>query len=274
MTDTSMPHPAAPATAPLEGRVALVTGVSRRAGIGAGLVRRLLRDGARVFATGWTPHDAEMPWGADPGGLDALLEELGGEGERLAYRQADLEDPAQPAATLRAAAERFGTVDIVVANQARSSQGSILDVTPGELDRCWAANARASLLLAQELARLRPPGPGGRLVLFTSGQHLGPMPDEIAYAVSKGAIHQMAASLSDSLAGRGITVNCVNPGPIDTGYATGKEREAVRRRFPGGRWGTPDDVARLVAWLVSDEAAWITGQVIDSEGGFRHHPAG
>ncbi|XTZ14577.1 SDR family oxidoreductase [Micromonospora echinospora] len=70
---------------------------------------------------------------------------------------------------------------------------------------------------------------------------------------------------------RGITVNCVNPGPTDTGYAPPEAHAAVARQFPGGRWGTPDDAARLVAFLCSPEARWITGQVIDSEGGFHRY---
>jgi 3-oxoacyl-[acyl-carrier protein] reductase len=143
--------------------------------------------------------------------------------------------------------ERFGRLDVLVANHARSSHQSFDEVSVEELDRCWAANTRASLLLAQALGAHREPGPGGRLVLFTSGQHIAPMSGEIAYAVTKGAIQQMTRSLSDALADRGITVNCVNPGPVDTGYMTGADHEAIARRFPSGRWGEPDDVANLVA---------------------------
>jgi 3-oxoacyl-[acyl-carrier protein] reductase len=248
----------------LAGRVALVTGVSRRAGIGAVLVQRLAADGARVLASGWAPHDAQMPWGAD---RDALA--FDAEADGVAYEAVDLEDPAAPRRLVEGAVARFGRLDVVVANHARSSAQSIDDVTAEELDRCFAVNARASLLLAQSLCAARAPGPGGRVILFTSGQHRGPMPGELAYAVSKGAIHQMTASLADALSDRGITVNCVNPGPVDTGWATGAPHAAIAQRFPSGRWGTPEDVAKLVAWLASDEAGWITGTVIDSEGGFR-----
>lgn len=257
------------ASLPLSDRVALVTGVSRRVGIGNAIAGRLLAEGARVFASGFEAHDAEMPWATDAGGALAELSQQEGAAERLHHEEADLEDAATADRLVAATIERFGRIDIVVANHGRSSHQSLADVTVEELDRCWAVNARGSLLLAKSLLARRPPGPGGRLVLFTSGQHIGPMAGEIAYAVSKGAIHQMTASLSDALIDRGITVNCINPGPTDTGYATGRAKDRIARMFPARRWGTSDDVANLVAWLVSEPAAWITGQVLVSEGGFR-----
>jgi 3-oxoacyl-[acyl-carrier protein] reductase len=241
----------------LQGRVALVTGVSRERGIGAAIVRRLAADGASVFAAGWEAHDVEMPWGPDRTALE--------------FASVDLEDPAGPAILVDAAVERFGAIDIVVANHARSSSSALADVTAEELDRCWAVNARASVLLTQAFAaRHDDSRPGGRVVLFTSGQHRAPMGDEIAYAVSKGAIHQMTLSLAHQLAPRGITVNALNPGPVDTGWATPTVHTAVEAKFPQRRWGTPDDAANVVAWLVSDDAAWMTGEVLNNDGGFGH----
>ncbi len=110
---------------------------------------------------------------------------------------------------------------------------------------------------------------GGRIVLFSSGQHLGPMPAKLPYVASKGALHQLTSSLADHLSGRGITVNCVDPGPTDTGYLDDEAIAAALERFPAGRWGSAEDAARLVGWLLCDDARWITGQVINSEGGFR-----
>jgi 3-oxoacyl-[acyl-carrier protein] reductase len=106
------------------------------------------------------------------------------------------------------------------------------------------------------------------VVLFTSGQYHGAMPSELPYVASKGALHQLTASLAAHLMPRAITVNCVDPGPNDTGYADAPTRAAVTARMPGGRWGTPMDTARLIAWLVSDDAGWVTGQVIASDGGW------
>ena len=114
-------------------------------------------------------------------------------------------------------------------------------------------------------------GADGRLVLFSSGQRLGPMPGELAYAASKAAVENLTFQLSPLLMARGITVNCVNPGPVDTGYLTGADHAAVAAMFPDGRWGTPERTALLVDWLCSADAGWITGQVIDSEGGFNRY---
>jgi 3-oxoacyl-[acyl-carrier protein] reductase len=254
----------------LTGRVAVVTGVSRRAGIGFAIAQRLLAAGASVLVHSWSAHDAAQPWGADPGGIEALLEELGGLGPRLAHIEADFSDPQAPAVVIAAAASCFAGLDILVANHARSSHYGLSEMTAPELDLAWAVNARATLLLVQSFAsRHEANRPGGRVVLLTSGQHLAPMAGEIPYAVTKGAVHQMTLTLADALADRGITVNAVNPGPTDTGWAGPELTERVRRASPRRRWGLPEDVAAVVAWLVSDQAAPITGQVINAEGGYR-----
>ncbi len=248
------------AESPLAGRVALVTGMSRRIGIAWAIAERLAADGAEVFATGWSAHDAEMPWGADPGARPG--------GERIHHEEADMADPATPAALVDRAVERHGRLDIVIAAHARSSHAALAEVSMEDLDACWAVNARASLMLAQRFGQVADPQRGGSMVLFTSGQHLGPMGGEIAYAVSKGAIQQMTLSVASELSRVGITVNCVNPGPVDTGWADDETRARLTTMFPGGRWGQPSDVANLVAFLVGDQGRWITGQTINSEGGF------
>ena len=264
---------------PLRGRVALVTGVSRRAGIGYAIARRLAAQGASLVLHHFLPHDRDQPWGADPGGLEAVT---GGVTEALAdpdaavwHQEADLSDPDAPAGLVESAARTSRFLDILVCNHARSGgDGPLGTLTAGMLDAHWAVNTRASILLAQAFAGQHDDSrPGGRIVFMTSGQDLGPMTGEVAYAASKAALASITITLADQLADRGITLNTVNPGPVDTGYAAFAGQpdvyEVVRRHFPWGRWGTPDDPARLIAWLVTDEAAWITGQVINSEGGFR-----
>jgi 3-oxoacyl-[acyl-carrier protein] reductase len=251
----------------LAGRVALVTGASRRIAIGAAIARRLVAGGAAVFVHSWSPHDAEMPWGADEGGAEALVDELRGQGGQVEHVSADLADPDAPDRLVAAARDRFGRLDILVANHARSSQQALEDLTAAEIDLSYAINTRATLLLVKAFAAQHDGRPGGRVVLFTSGQYAGAMPDELPYIASKGALHQLTRSLAAHLMPRGITVNCVNPGPNDTGYADDEMRRIVADHIPGGRWGTPNDAARLVAWLVSDESDWVTGQVIASDGG-------
>jgi 3-oxoacyl-[acyl-carrier protein] reductase len=245
----------------LPGRIALVTGVSRRAGIGFAITRRLVAEGARAFASGWPPHDATQPWGADPE-AEAELRALGAR-----YWEADLADPDAPRAVVAAARSAYGHLDLLVVNHARSGHGRLADVTAPELDAFLHENVRAAILLVKEFAAQHDGRPGGRVVLMTSGQHLAPMAREVAYAVSKGALHQATKTLADELIDGGITVNAVNPGPTDTGWdISGQD---PRASMPLGRWGQPEDAARLIAWLCSEEAGWITGQVIDSEGGFR-----
>jgi len=263
---------------PLLGRVAVVTGVSRRAGIGYAIARRLAALGASLFLHHYAPHDRDQPWGADPGGPDAVLSGVtealaGGAGNtagRVQHGEFDLSDPDAPDRLVEAAAAEFGHLDILVCNHARSGgDGPLSTLTAAMLDAHWAVNTRSAILLAQAFAAQHDGRPGGRIVFMTSGQDLGPMTPEVAYAASKGALASITRTLADQLADQAITLNTVNPGPVDTGYASPEAHEAVRRHFPQQRWGVPDDPARLIAWLVTDEAAWITGQVINSEGGFR-----
>jgi 3-oxoacyl-[acyl-carrier protein] reductase len=218
--------------------------------------------GASVFVQGWSAHDASQSWGAEPDGTEGVARELG-----VQFIEADFADPAAPARVVDAAESALGPLDVLVVNHARSGHGRLPELTAEQLDSFLHENVRASLLLVKEFAaRHDDARAGGRVVLLTSGQHLGPMAREVAYAVSKGALHQATATLADELADRGITVNTVNPGPTDTGWLAGSE---PGRTMPFGRWGRPEDAAQLIVWLCSEGAAWVTGQVINSEGGFR-----
>jgi 3-oxoacyl-[acyl-carrier protein] reductase len=261
-------------------RTVLVTGVSRSNGIGFAIARRLLADGHRVFVQSWSPYDATEPWGADPRGIDGVLDELArGEGDTPSYAdalghlEADFADPAAPDRVIRAAVARFGSIDTVIANHARSSVATLAEVSATELDLTWAVNVRATLLLVQAFARqyrdAQPRPRSGRVVLFTSGQHLAPMASEIPYATTKGALHQLTWTLSDALIDDGITVNTVNPGPTDTGWADEALTASVADQLPRGRWNSPDEAAAVVSLLLSEDAGTITANVVDAEGGFR-----
>jgi len=254
---------------PLIGRVALVTGASRRGAIGAAVARRLAEDGADLLLHSWSPHDEEQPWGADTGGTDALLDELRESGVQVEHVSVDLADPVAAPRLVDAAVARFGHLDALVAVHARSSRQSLEQLTVQELDLSWAVNARATLLLVQAFAAAHDDArPGGRVVLFTSGQDHGAMPGELPYIASKAVLHQLTRSLAVHLAPRRITVNTIDPGPTDTGWADAATLEAVAAVHPSGRWSTPEDTARAVGWLLSDEADWITGQVLCSDGGW------
>jgi 3-oxoacyl-[acyl-carrier protein] reductase len=235
---------------------ALITGLSRRIGIAWGIAERLLADGWDVSATGWPAHDAEHPWGADRD-----VPDLPG----VEWVAADLADPHVPGQLIARHVSRFGGVDALVAAHARSSHYTLETSTAAELDLCLAVNARAAVQLVQHAARAGV----RRVVLFTTGVHQDPMPDELPYALSKAAVQGITQSLAAALAPSGATVNCINPGPNDTGYATDEVRRGVEAWMPlAPRWGTPADCAELVSFLLSNAGVWITGQTIDSDGGW------
>jgi 3-oxoacyl-[acyl-carrier protein] reductase len=244
-----------------------VTGVSRRRGIGHAIARRLIDMGARVFVQGWAPHNESQPWGADAAGVAGLARELGAESGEF-----DFLDPRGAEECVAAAHAALGRLDILVANHAASCDQSLEQLTAEAIDRTLAVNVRSTLMLVKAFAERHAAPPAGRVILFTSGQHRGPMTRELPYAASKGALHQLTETLAAELAPRGILLNTVNPGPTDTGWATPEIHARALAAMPLGRWGEPDDAARLVAWLCTDDARWIVGQVIDSEGGFRLTP--
>ncbi|MEV0361178.1 SDR family oxidoreductase [Nocardia fusca] len=263
----------------LTGRVAVVTGVGRRAGIGYAIARRLADRGAALYLTHWRPHDEEQPWGADD--IDAIRRGLSA-APRVVDHSIDFADPAAPAEVVDAAIAEFGQVDILIANHARSGgDGTLFDIDAAMLDAHWAVDARSVLLLTRAFARQFRPDRGevadrGRVIWMTSGQHLAPMRGEIAYGSAKSVLAGMTATVADELIDRGIVLNTVNPGPVDTGFLAPDTTdlspefvEQVHSAFPRGRAGRPDDPARLIEWLVSDAGRWVVGQVLDSEGGFR-----
>lgn len=256
---------------PLRGRAALVTGASRRGGMGYAIARRLAASGASVMLHHYRPHDDALPWGGDD--IDAVAsgvrDVLGDPAARAAEVSADMADPRAPRRVLDAAVAEFGHLDVLVANHARNGgDANLADVTLEMLDGHWAVDARAPLLLAQAFAAQHDGRPGGRVVFMTSGQFKGPMPGEVAYASAKAVLAQITPTLAAELGPRGITVNTVNPGPVQTGYITPEAMEQLIPMFALGRCGETDDAARLIAWLATDEARWITGQVISSDGGF------
>jgi len=259
---------AVPATGDLRGRVALVTGVGRRRRIGSAVCLALASCGADVVLSYWKAYDSEMPWGSDEDEPEALLGELRAAGVRAEGVEADLSSPDSPGSLLDAAEERLGRPSILVNTAAYSTRDGFETLDAEALDAHYAVNVRAMALLSVGFARRYPGGPGGRIVNFSSGQSLGPMPGELAYVATKGAIEAFTLTLAAEVGHKGITVNAINPGPTDTGWMTEELKREIITKSPSGRIGQPEDAARLVAFLAGDEGAWITGQVIHSEGGF------
>jgi len=255
-------------TGDLRDRLALVTGVGRRRGIGSAVCRALASRGAGVVLSYWKAYDREMPWASDEDEPEALLGELRAAGVSAEGVEMDLSLPDSAQLLLDAAEEELGRPSILVNTAAYSTRDGFEALDAETLDLHYAVNVRAMALLSTGFARRHPGEPGGRIINFSSGQSLGPMPDELAYVATKGAIEAFTRTLAAEVGHKRITVNAINPGPTDTGWMTEELKQEIAPKFPSGRIGQAEDAARLVAFLAGDEAAWITGQVIHSEGGF------
>lgn len=254
---------------PMEGHVALITGATRLQGIGAAIARAIAGLGADVAFTHWRAYDAAFPWRGAADDPERLAAELQSLGVRATAIEADLADPGTPTRLLDAVEQQLGPPNVLINNAAYSTRDGYEALAADSLDAHYAVNMRGTMLLSCEFARrFHDDGRGGRIVSLTSGQGQGSMPDELAYGATKGAIEAFTRSLAAAVMARGITVNAVNPGPTDTGWISPHLRDVLLTWFPTGRIGSPDDAARLVAWLASPDARWVTGQIISSEGGF------
>ena len=221
-----------------------MTGVSRREGIGWATVQRLANGGAAVFTQGWTAHDAGQPWGADEGF------EAGGHAGHL---DIDLAEPDAPARVVEAAVAAVGPLDVLVANHAASADQNLEQLTAEAIDHTLAVNVRATLLLVQAFAAAHAGGPGGRVILLTSGQGRGPMARELPYVGEQGRALRARRPRWPTTSPRAGSPS--TPSTRARPTPAGRRRRSSSRRPPrcrAGRWGTPDDAARLIAWLASD----------------------
>lgn len=238
-------------------RAAIVTGGSR--GIGAAIARRLAQDGVAVavnYASGRTAAEAVV----------ADIEATGG---RAIAVQADLADPTTPVRLFDAAERAFGGVDILVNNAAVMELGPLAEMTDDAFARQMSVNVESVFRSLREAARrLRD---GGRIVSFSSSVVGLYQPGYSVYAATKAAVEAMTHILAKEIGSRGITVNAVAPGPVETRlFLDGKSEQQVRTiaaMNPFGRLGRPDDIAGVVAFLTGRDSGWINGQIIRANGG-------
>jgi 3-oxoacyl-[acyl-carrier protein] reductase len=250
-------------------RLAIVTGASRAQGIGAAICQSLAQVGVDVFFTHWSPYDRRMPWGAEEDEPALLQKQIQALGVRCEHLMIDLGAPEAPQNIIQTAQTRLGPVSILINNATHDDTQAPFDqLDAATLDAYYAVNMRGTMLLSVEFARRFALPSGGRIINLTSGQGRGAMPGKLAYVATKGAIEAFTITLAAEVASRGITVNAVDPGPTDTGWMTEEIKRELLPRFPMGRIGQPEDAARLITFLASEDAGWVTGQIIRSTGGF------
>ncbi|RHZ55759.1 uncharacterized protein CDV56_106611 [Aspergillus thermomutatus] len=242
----------------LTGKVAIVTGASR--GIGRATAFALASEGASVVVNYISSKAA----------AEEVVNSIGA--DRALAVQADVSKVSDIHSLIQQTLHRFNKVDILALNAGLFWQNGALEaITEDSFDRLFAANVRGPLFTVQEAARHIPDG--GRVVFFSSSLTGFSMvtPNYLLYVASKGAVEQMSRVLAKDLGRRGITVNTISPGPIGTdAYFVGKTEEAVKMQSglaPAGRLGKPEEVARVVVFLASEEGQWINGQNVRVNGG-------
>jgi NAD(P)-dependent dehydrogenase (short-subunit alcohol dehydrogenase family) len=240
----------------MKGRTAIVTGASR--GIGLAIAHRLVADGARVLITGRTQET-----------LDAAVAELGGS-DRATAVAGKAADPDHREQVIRTALDTYGSVDLLVNNTGINPIfGSLLDVEPGVAMKMVDTNVLAAIAWVKACRDAGMGANGGAVVNLSSVAGLGPSPGIGWYGATKAMLARVTSELAVELA-PAIRVNAVAPAVVKTKFATalyeGRE-EHVAASYPLKRLGRPEDVAGLVWFLLSDEAAWITGQTVVVDGG-------
>jgi 3-oxoacyl-[acyl-carrier protein] reductase len=241
---------------------ALITGAGRLVGIAAGIAGHLADDGWDLALSYWRPYDADLAPTSGGDEPERLADDLRERGATVVLLPGDIAQPTEPDRLVADAGAALGPLRGLVLSHAESRDSAILDTTVESFDRHMIVNARANWQLIAAFARqVRD---GGAVVALTSDHTAFNLP----YGASKGALDRIVVAAARELGPLGIRANAVNPGPVDTGWMDAELRTELARRQPTGRLGTPADVARLVSFLLSEDGAWTTGQVIHTDGGF------
>ena len=242
--------------ADLSGRVAFVTGASR--GIGKAIALRLAAEGAAVAACARSENARPV--------ADEIVA-AGGAAQALSV---DVTDAGSLKEGVRAALERFERIDILVNNAGIVRDQLLMRMKPGDWDAVLATNLTAAFTCTQAVLRPMLKQRRGRVISVGSVVGQSGNPGQANYAASKAGLIGFSKALAHEVAARGITVNVVAPGFIETDMTAGLDaaaRDALAGRIPAGRLGAPEDVAAAVAFLASDEASYITGQIVGVNGG-------
>lgn len=244
----------------LKDKVAIITGGGQ--GIGLACVRRFAREGAKVVVADIVPEAAET--------AATLAREDGAE---ALFVSCDVGDRASAQALVDRTLERFGALDVLVNNAGIIHAADFLDLEEADFDRVLRVNLKGPFLLGQAAARaMVRQGRGGAIVNMSSVNSVLAIPNQVPYNVSKGGLNQLTRVMALGLADKGIRVNAVGPGSIATEMLkVVMNDEAARRkilsRTPMGRLGEPDEIAKVVVFLASDDSSYITGQIVYADGG-------
>jgi NAD(P)-dependent dehydrogenase (short-subunit alcohol dehydrogenase family) len=251
----ALPSPSSTISFGHAARVCLVTGGAQ--GIGEACVRRFARDGARVVVV-----DLDVARGS------ALAQELGG-----LFVACDVGDKTQVDAMVAQVVQAHGRIDVLVNNAGIFKAADFLDITEADFDAVLRVNLKGAFLVGQAVARVMAAAGGGAIVNMSSVNGVLAIPSIASYNVSKGGINQLTRVMALALADRGIRVNAVAPGTIATELAakavltSDEARQRILSRTPMKRLGEPSEIADVTAWLASDAASYVTGEIVVVDGG-------